>query len=164
MEILGNNTSCLWRKKIKLGKTNQNKSRSFEDSTKNTGKPTIARRLLCLRWCFNNSRRSHVVTNKIMYKLPDFFSLFFFEWRLRLTVTAKDTVTRIILKPQTCRLMLRSHRLYFPTNMKAMHNSWLHGPGDWLQSQHFWTLFLFVKYEQALIGHLRCCTYLHWLP
>ena len=31
-----------------MGKTNQNKSRSFEDSTKNTGKPTIARRLLCL--------------------------------------------------------------------------------------------------------------------
>ena len=32
-----------------------------------------------LRWCFNNSQRSHVVTNKIMYKLPDLFSLFFFE-------------------------------------------------------------------------------------
>ena len=65
-----------------------------------------------LRLCFNNSRRSHVVTNKIMYKLPDFFSLFFFEWRLRLTVTAKDTVTRIILKPQTCRLNINTANNY----------------------------------------------------
>ena len=32
-----------------------------------------------LRWCFKQFPTFTRVTNKIMYKLPDFFSLFFFE-------------------------------------------------------------------------------------